>query len=209
MLSRARPRRTMRVARRPGTSSASPAPNFPRQVFQKVHTIILQGDVAGIPLVTVVTTGLLQYVYSIQSQAVTNFATKWNGFDEYRIIKAVVKLTPITSSTGAFLAYFDENDATVPTLALAQAHCKTMFPISNAAMAAFMGGRSRRDSDGSYRFVWRPSDVADLSWLPIASSAVVATFKVYTDAATLGAPVVATTILVLTTQLTVEFRGLA
>jgi hypothetical protein len=131
------------------------------------------------------------------SANITGFATRFaSTFDEYRILGASVKVTPVTASVGVTKFWFDEKSSSTPTSNEAQE--RTSTPLANS-----------NSNSSSYRtFSWRAKDLLDLQYTPIGTNVTPVNFKIYTDLATWGAPVAVTNLWIIEPNVLIEFRGL-
>lgn len=149
-------------------------------------------------LTNTVTTGVLATDIVVQASGITGFNTRFGStFDEYRILGVDVLLRPVTATTGVSVCWFDEkNVANTPTANEAQERTGLRIPNTNASSATMRVMR------------WRAKDLVDLQYSPITSTGVQpVAFKVYTDAVTWGAPIVATALWVVEPIYHIEFRG--
>lgn len=146
-------------------------------------------------LTTTVTTGVIAEVINIDNTLVTSFFTRFAGWQEYRIIKAVLKVTSFSSTNpGRIVLYLDEQDATTPNLADSQARRYVMF--------------SAADVSRVHTLLYTPHDLADLNYTLIGNnSPTLAYFKIFTDNSDLGSSIIATDYLSWTVDLTFQFRG--
>jgi len=148
-------------------------------------------------LTTTITTGVIASATQINIAGLTGFAARFGStFDEYRILGADVRVTPVSASSGVSKMWFDEKGSSAPTANEAQE--RTAVPLANTnAMAS-----SRKTMR------WRARDLLDLQYAPIGTGGTPVTFKVYTDLATWGAPIAATNIWLVEPVYIFEFRGL-
>jgi len=160
------------------------------------HTQLrLEGTPVLLP--TTVTTGVIAFAYAVSSANVTGFATRFGStFDEYRILGAEFRVTPVSASVGVSKMWFDEKNVANPTANEAQE--RTNVPLANTNAMS----RSRMN------LRWRARDLLDLQYTPIGTVGQPATFKVYTDLAQWGAPVAATNLWLIEPVFTFEFRGI-
>lgn len=150
------------------------------------------------PLSTIVTSGLIAFAQQLQAAQITGFASRFaSTFDEYRILGANVRITPMSASVGVSKLWFDEKSTSAPTANEAQE--RTSVPLANTnAMAS-----SRRTMR------WRARDLLDLEYTATSVTNVTpVTFKLYTDVATWGAPAAATVLWLVEPEFLVEFRGI-
>jgi len=149
-------------------------------------------------LTTTVTTGVVADPYLVTTNNINDFASRFSTtFDEYRIVGADVKVTPVTASSGISKMFFDEKSSAAPTLKNSEE--RTVVPMANTnAMSKSMRV-----------FRWRAKDLLDLQYSPIGTPYTPVTFKVYTDAANYGAPIAVTNLWIVETVFIIEFRGIA
>jgi len=148
-------------------------------------------------LSTTVATGVIANAIGIDSTQITGFAARFGAtFDEYRVLGADFKITPVSASTGVSKFFFDEKASGNPTANEAQE--RNSVPLANTnAMAS-----SRRTMR------WRAKDLLDLQYIATNSTATVAYFKTYTNSATWGAPTAVTALWLVEPTLICEFRGI-
>jgi hypothetical protein len=148
-------------------------------------------------ILTTVTTGVATSAYTLGSAGILGFATRFGStFDEYRVLGADVRITPLSASVGVSKMWFDEKSTATPTSNEAQE--RTCVPLANTnAMSS-----SRKIMR------WRARDLLDLQYSPIGTATTPATFKVYSDNANFGASVVATPLWLVEPVFVIEFRGL-
>lgn len=152
---------------------------------------------AAFKLTTTVTTGVLANTTQVAQAGITGFATRFaSTFDEYRIVGADVEIQPITATSGVLRCWFDEKSTSAPTANEANERTAQSVSLSNAAMPR------------PHVMRWRARDLLDLEYKAIGTDATPVSFKVYTDAASWGAPAVATDVVVVRYNLYFEFRGL-
>jgi hypothetical protein len=165
-------------------------PAFPGQ---PTYSCKVQSD--PVKLTTTVTTGVIASTIIISSANITNFAARFQGFEEGRIIKAKLKISTFSSTNpGRILVYADADDATTPTLALAQSHKRLEF--------------SAGDNKGVKSIVYDVHDLAKLEWTSVfAGLPACGYFKIYTNNANLGSSIVATDYLDYSIEYTLQFRG--
>jgi hypothetical protein len=147
---------------------------------------------------TTVTSGVIANSYSINASSnVTGFSTRFaSTFDEYRIIKAIMKIRPCSASTGLTRFFFDELSGTNPTQNDALERVGIELCNSNA------------NSSSTKEMHWSPRDLDDQNFVATTASVTPCYLKIYTDAAVFGAPATVTPLWLISQNLTVEFRGL-
>jgi len=146
-------------------------------------------------LTTTVTTGVISAVVTLSSSNIASFATRFAGWEEGRMIKAVLKVDCFSATNpGRILMYQDADDSTTPTLALAQSHKAKSF--------------SAADVFEPHILVFNNHNVDDLEYNTVSSGInTMGYFKLYTDNAALGSSIVATDYLGYTVEYTIQFRG--
>lgn len=165
-------------------------PNFPGQ---PIGTFRIASDFQK--LTTTVTSGLIQTVITISVAGITNFAARFVGFEEYRIVRSVLRMNCFSSTNpGRIVSYVDPDDNSAPTLALSQAHRNMIF--------------SAADVSRTHNLTYVPQDPAKQTWQTVASgTAATGYFKIYTTNATLGSSIVATDYIGCDMMHTIQFRG--
>jgi hypothetical protein len=148
-------------------------------------------------LTNTVTSGLLAANYSVGASNIPTFSTRFaSTFDEYRIIKANVRVRPVSAGSGVSRFFFNEESTSNPNAT--DAADRVGWELSN----------SNANSSSTRDFKWSPRDIDDLVFTSTGTLVNPVYFKIYTDNATYGAPIVATQLWVISAELTVEFRGL-
>lgn len=158
----------------------------------------LKLECAAILLSTTVTTGVISNSQIVQAAQIVNFASRFGStFDEYRILSAKFRITPVSQTTGVTKLWFDEKSGSNPTSNEAQERTCNVLSNTNAA-------------DKSHTtMIWRARDLLDLQYTSTGTTTSnPVSFKVYTDTATFGAPIVVTPVWLVEPVLTVEFRGI-
>ncbi len=147
-------------------------------------------------LATTVTTGLISTNITISVADITNFAARFIAFEEYRIVKAVLRMNLFSSTNpGRIVAYIDDDDSTAPNLANAHAHRNITFAAS--------------DVGGEKTLTYVPHSPDNQNWQTVATgTTAIGFFKIYTNNANLGASIVATDYIGYMMDLTIQFRGL-
>jgi hypothetical protein len=149
-------------------------------------------------LTTTVTSGLIANSTNISTGNISGFSTRFGStFDEYRILGCDVIMRPVAASTGISVVMFDEKSSAVPTSSDAANRVGRRLINSNAS-----------SDGGSVVMKWRARDLVDLQYTAIGTGVTPCYVKVYTDAATWGAPVVATALWIIEPMLIIEFRGI-
>lgn len=151
-------------------------------------------------LTTTVTTGVIAVTYAVAPVAnIFGWATRFqNSFEEYRLLGVRFYIRPITASTGVTKFWFDEKSTSNPTANEAQERTVVaVLPNTNANVAS------------AKMVSWRARDLLDLEYSAIGAATQPVNFKIYTDTASFGAPVVATTLWLIEPEYHIEFRGIA
>ncbi len=165
-------------------------PSFPGQVvkeFKMEALPVIQTTSAG---------GALASIYEIKASNVTNFTSRFGSlFEEYRIVKAKFTFRGYSSTTsGLFIHWIDEKDASAPTLAESKAK----------AAAAFAPADQR-----PHVLVWRARDPLDLQYIDCGTTTTtLATYKIYSETTTYGTTN-STTYGCVFAEFWVQFRGYA
>jgi len=149
-------------------------------------------------IVSTVTTGVVQTVYTVNVGNISNFATRFASlYEEYRIVKAKFYTRLFSSNiSGLLLTWVDEKTFGVPTLA--ESRTKTnKRDMFNASCI-----------DRKPLLSWTPHDPLDQQYTSTSVTNTFAAFKVYSDNANYAMPIVATAIGEIFAEFTVQFRGL-
>ncbi len=164
-----------------------------RRFAKEQHTVVeLKSNIGG--LATTVTTGVIANVVTVSAANVLGLTRYTNAWDEYRILEAHIDIIPVLTSTGILRHFWDEQSSSVPT---------TNESVERDVYSQLISNGFKNIKT----FTWKPRDIADLKFIASSTSAAVAYFKSYTDAANWGAPTAATTVAVQQLRLIVEFRG--
>jgi hypothetical protein len=126
-------------------------------------------------------------------------------FDEYRVLGAVVIITPIqVNSAGVTRVYWDDDDSLVPTGITAEQHFSAQFSNCNAiGLRVVVQGQEYQ----GYVYRWSANNLAELIWENTgATPPIVVSFKMYTDA-TLGSQP-STTLFLVRCMTRIQFRGM-
>lgn len=159
--------------------------------------VVLQLEGGASLVSTTITTGVIASAYPISSNAITGFATRFGStFDEYRILKARFRITPVSPSTGVSKMWFDEKSSAAPTVNESNERTALALPNTNA------------NSKSKQSMIWVARDLLDLEYLPIGTVSVVAYHKIYTDTGNWAAPTAVTPLWIIEPIITVEFRGI-
>jgi hypothetical protein len=164
---------------------------FPKQALATIWV-----PIAPITYSTTVTTGVIAAVQTMDSSQVTNWATRFEVFDEYRVVRVEVEiLTFSTVNPGVINCWFDEDSSAAPTATGAQERATKRFAASSASQ--------------THKMVWIPRDINDMIFNPIASGSGEVNFNLYTNNTNFGSSIVATPYVTVSAYLLVQFRGLA
>ncbi len=164
-------------------------------VGQQRSTLRLEGTPQL--LSTTVTTGVIANVTTLGPVNITGFATRFGStFDEYRILGADIRITPVSASAGVSKCWIDEKSNSTPTANESQE--RTSWPLAN----------TNANSKSQTIVKWRARDLLDLQYTSVGSNSQPAYFKLYTDSATWGAPIVVTQLWLIEPTFIVEFRGI-
>lgn len=146
-------------------------------------------------LTTTVTTGQIAHVVTINTALVSNFAARFPGFEEYRIVKAKIIVTMFASTNpGRVILYADPDDNTTPTIQLARNHRSMMMAAADVTHPFIMS--------------YTPHDLAKLDYTQVGvTDSARGYFKIFTNNANLGSSIVAVDYLDYSVELTVQFRG--
>jgi len=162
---------------------------------QQVSRLLLDG--APVLMSTTVATGVIAQAYQVQTGTINGFTTRFGStFDEYRIVGANIKVSPVSPTTGVSKVWFDEKSNSAPTANEAQERTSTPLCNSNA------------QSKAQRVFTWRAKDLLDLQYTAIGTVVNPVTFKLYTDLATWGAPAAVTAVWIVESEFFMEFRGI-
>jgi len=134
----------------------------------------------GIPVVTMsmpeivavldIATGGLASATNLTAGLLTNFATRFVTFDEYRILKFKFELLPTCPAGGMFVAYVDPLNSSVPTSTTAQ---------TNTALSGNLNSASIRKP---YTLIYMPRDTAMQAYQQISTTTFSYGYlKVFTD----------------------------
>ncbi len=189
-------KRGARRSRRPANRGASEwsifqlKPLFPGQ---QVGQFWVLAD--PIKLTTTVTTGVIANTTTLQASIITNFATRFQMWDENRLVRAVLEWRCFSSSNpGVVRGWVEPWDTATPTLAMAEASEGITFSASDITRPHVLDFK-----------IFDPSRLDFTS----GTSSVIGYVKTYTNNANYGASTVATDYLVLHIRLLFQFRGLS
>jgi len=127
---------------------------------------------------------------------ITGFSTRFGStFDEYRILAARFRVTPVSASVGVSKFWFDEKTFSTPTANEAQERNSVNLANTNTMASSRKTMR------------WVARDLLDLEYQQMGVTTTSAAFKVYTDTASWGAPTAVTPLWLVEPEFTIEFRG--
>lgn len=145
---------------------------------------------------TTVTTGAVALALAIDPTSfVQNWADRFQDlFEEYRVIKAVLKINCFSSTNpGVINAWVDEVASTAPTATAASERTVLKFSAANV--------------EKTHILHWKPVSLPDLAYTPVATALNPAWFKIYTDNSSFGSSIVATQYFTSIMEFVVQFRG--
>jgi hypothetical protein len=184
-------------------------PHLATQPYQRITTIKIPGTTT---LVSASAGGAFSTAIALNASEIQNLS-RYDFFDEFRLIKAVYELRPVASTTtsGLTIFYIDENDGTAPTISEARTHVGNALSNNGQSQMVSQGARRRLEVQGSGVQIikWTARDLSDLIFQPIANfaTATPAYLKIYTDNGNLGTPAVAAPLFVIRGYFTYQFRG--
>lgn len=165
--------------------------------YRGQQKVVLRLEGAATKLTTTVTSGLISSSLTLSQSNIQGFLSRFGStFDEYRILGADVRITPISASSGVSKMWFDEKVATAPSAN--EPNQRTSVPFAN----------TNAQSQSQKIMRWRARDLLDLEYTTITTVSTPVYFKVYTDAASWGAPITATDLWLVEPVYIIEFRGL-
>lgn len=152
----------------------------------------------GVPsiIASAITSGVNNTNIALSSAFIQNFAARFIGFSEFRIVRVKATCRNFSSQNlGIANMWFSEDDSTTPNSSKAlDVYCK-QFNFSEIVNGTTMD--------------YTPHDPAQQTWTLVSSgSPVIGYFKLYTDNANFGSPAVVTQLAIVTFTYTVQFRGL-
>lgn len=156
-------------------------------------------ELPGAPslLTNTVTTGLLAFSYSVNPVGgVAGWSTRFGStFDEWRLESCVFEIIPVGLNVGVTSFFWSENSISVT--------------ITEAEERAATWIKNNEQRPVNMRLRWRNQDYTDASFRNVSTGFNDVYFYAYTDAANMGAPVVATNLFILRPVFRVQFRGIA
>lgn len=158
-------------------------------------TLVLP-EVIGIS--AVVGTGTLATSTNLNAGLLTNFATRFQAFDEYRILKLKFYVYSLSTSQGYASVYVDPLSNAAPTSTTMQTNVAKWVPLNQGS------------APKPYVFTYNVSDSALLAYQPIATTTFnVGFLKAYADTTNTGNNLATGNLLLIRADVTVEFRGLS
>lgn len=147
-------------------------------------------------LATAITSGNVVINNTISSALIFQFAARFVGFTEFRIIKTKATIRHFSSANpGTYLTWFSEDDTSTPTAAKALEAPAKFFNFAAV--------------DKETTLVYVPHDPAQQTWTLVSSGApAIGYHKLYADNTNFGTSAVATNVASLRYTHTVQFRGL-
>jgi hypothetical protein len=145
-----------------------------------------------------VTTGLIANTTTLSNALISNFATRFALWDEYRVIKveAIVRLFS-TTNPGQLNMWYDIPSTAGAAPALADSRKNRALRFSASAVMQ------------TRRLVFTPTDPTLQLWNPNSLGLTIGVFKLFTNNADYGASIVATQYCDVTFKMTIQFRGYA
>jgi hypothetical protein len=149
-----------------------------------------------VPYTTAVTSGQIAQNVSLSSAMIYNFATRFQTFTEFRIVKVKATMKNFSSlNPGIGSIWFSEDDSTSPG--------------SAKAISAFTKQFNYADQVKGMSESYVPHDPAQQTWTLVSSGApVIGYFKHFTNATDFGSSAVATAYGCILFDVTVQFRGM-
>lgn len=139
--------------------------------------------------------GLLQGVAGATAGSATNWATRFDSFQEYRIIRVDFYVCCLQMTSGITLFYLDEKSATAPT-------------TNGAKEIAWQSAPNNSGNDKSqFVITWKAKDLLDLNWTAFGTNVTPVYLKAYTDAGNFATPAAITDLWQIRPVCTVQFRG--
>ncbi len=148
---------------------------------------------------TVVGTGVISQMNAIQAGLITNFATRFAMFDEYRIESFLLRVDCSSSTNPGVINVWIESNASATSL-------PTATDAKDNKTLTFSAGDNAR----THVLSFNPRNQNTQAWTPITTTTLsCGEFKIYTDNANYASTTVATDYCVVTGTMTVAFRGFA
>jgi len=159
---------------------------------------VLATSLQGLPvsILTTTSTGLVSIVVGLSPTNISNFAARFLTWQEYRIVKVQVEVNLFSTTQPGLLNTWFESAAAPGAPILSQ--------TQNALAKRF----SASDVTHKHRFDYVPHDTAEQSWQATNSGVnPVGYYKLYTDNANYGAPIVASQLGIIEVKYFIQFRG--
>jgi hypothetical protein len=144
------------------------------------------------------TSSLINSTTSLTAGLITNFASRFAAFDEYRILKFVITIRPVTANVnGVLVAWVEPLSSGTPTATNAQTNVTNYLMLNNSHGKAI-------------RFSYQPADPGFQVFQPISTTSFVYGYlKQYTSTADFGSNLASATGTHVTAEIVIQFRGLA
>lgn len=195
-------RSNFRRSRRGGNGGGSTVVKMPSSPWQKSISLCLPGT--AVFLSSSGAGGIATATSSAPVSSVSNFATRFAGFQEYRQVKVVWFIWPIDTDVGGSSAFWMQESATAPTLVLANQNSSLFVNNGLAPPILRFKGMTR----SGYKLDGRMTDTVQQEWTAMGAAAADTQFLAcYTDNATLGTPAAANKLWGIQPYVTVELRG--
>lgn len=181
-------------ARRSVATLADPALRLiPEYRGQPVIQQVIQAT--GGPLSTTVTTGAIANIVTLSAANISNFASRFVTFEQFRIVKVRARVRNFSvQNPGILNMWYDSQQSSTPTATLA----------TNAISKKFNASSVEKE----HTLVYTPHDPAEQAWsLVSAASGPIGYFKLYTDNSTYGSSIVATPYCLVEFDFTIQFRN--
>ena len=144
------------------------------------------------------TSGAVSGNTQLTAALITNFATRFAAFDEYRILCFDFEIMPVSANTGTAMVWVEPLSNSAPTTATAQSNIGSFVNFHAACTKT------------PYKLRYAPTDSTLIGFQPISTT----TFgygylKVFTNAADFASLAGNLDIIVVRAMITIQFRGLA
>lgn len=164
-------------------------------LYKGMPTVTHKIAAQTVPLSTLVTSGTVAQNITLSSANITNFTTRFAGYDEFRIVKAEV-IVRCASSTASGIAnmWFVEDTSSNPS--------------NTSSLQARAIRFNWSDVTKPHRITYKPHDPAQQTWTVVnGGNPTIGYFKIYTDNVNYGSPIVVTMVATVEVLYTVQFRG--
>lgn len=171
------------------------APSLRTNPLEQIMTLTMPAIVEKISLAAASTFSFTRSCTTIASTLAPAGIQIVSRFAEWRILRANITLTPLSTNGGSSAFWFSDEAGITPSNF--QDFNKEIFPNSNSSMPM-------------HKISWRPNDFATLSFQPTGSAflAPLYNFYGYTNSATLGTPVSTTDLWTIAGEIVLQCRGL-